>query len=257
MALEPADEQIVAYLLGELSGGEREDMQAALFANPALLDRVREVEDDLIDALARGELPEAEAAKVREFAAATGQQDRLLVAAALARATLGEIVAQAPAAVPRTRPGWVSLTGALALACGVLSVSTASLWMQSRVVKTAAVRGTAAIQPGGLYSFAVRPGTVRGGEGPPRIQIPPGTTAVEIELQLEGDSGYATFSVEVRTAAGVPVWNQSGPFPNSAGRVSLLIPARVLTAGAYEAALSGTTSSGRADTLEYYYFRVE
>lgn len=260
MAADPTDEQLVRYLLHELpDDAERRAIQESLFADPALLDRMQDAENDLIDALVRGELPAPEAAKVREFVTATGQQARVRFARALDDAAAGGSGQAAAVRDGRLRSRWFSPIAALAFACVVLAVATAGLWMRNRSPRAPAVSesGRAATPGGGVYAFAVRAGAVRGGEGPLRVKLPSGTSVARIDLALEGGADYTNFSVALTTGAGGPVWGQSGALAKGADRVSLLVPANVLAPGAYEAALSGGSGNGPLKIVDYYYFRVE
>ncbi|MBS1855142.1 MAG: hypothetical protein JST11_07240 [Acidobacteria bacterium] len=257
MAADPTDEQLVRYLLHELPDAERRTIQESLFADPALLDRMQDAENDLIDALVRGELAEPEAAKVREFVTATGQQARVRFARALADAAAGGAGQAAAVRDGRLRSRWFSPIAALAFACVVLAVATTGLWMRNRSPRAPAVSGRVATPGGSVFAFAVRAGAVRGGEGPVRVRLPSGTSVARIDLALEGGADYTKFSVALATAAGGPVWGQSGALVKGADRVSLLVPANVLAPGAYEAALSGGSGNGPLKIVDYYYFRVE
>jgi hypothetical protein len=261
MPAEPTDAELVRFLLHELPEGERSAIQESLFTDPMLLERVRDVENDLIDALVRGELSEVDAAKVREFVTASGQQDRLRFAAALAHAC-GEAsgyTAAAAADRPAVRVHWFSPAATLAFACALLSVGTVALWMQNQRLRAPAVTDSrsAATSPGGVYAFAVQAGAVRGGEEPLHVKLPPGTSVAQIDLPLEAGADYTDLPVALRTAAGDAVWSQSGKLARGADRVSMLVPAHVLGAGAYEAPLSGGSGAGGLKIVDYYYFRVD
>src|SRR5438552_3793479 len=71
-----------AYLLGTLPEEERDRIGQQALTNGEFFDRLREVEDDLIDALARGELNAQDAGRMRHFLAESGQEDRLPMARA-------------------------------------------------------------------------------------------------------------------------------------------------------------------------------
>lgn len=71
------------YLFRELLPAEKDDFTSRLLADPALMDELRDYEYDLIDAHARGHLPPAEARKLDQYLAETGQQHRLAAAQAL------------------------------------------------------------------------------------------------------------------------------------------------------------------------------
>ena len=54
--LRSAEDELVRYLLGELTKAERADLKARIAGDDALFEQVGELEEDLIDAYVRGEL---------------------------------------------------------------------------------------------------------------------------------------------------------------------------------------------------------
>ena len=51
------DDQIVRYILGEMSGEEQDAIEARYFDDDAFLKNVQSARDDLVDAYVRGKLP--------------------------------------------------------------------------------------------------------------------------------------------------------------------------------------------------------
>jgi hypothetical protein len=260
MAFEGSYDQLVRYLLHELPDADRRAIQESLFDDPVLQDRMQDAENDLIDAFARGDLSTAQEAKIREFVLATGQQDRLPFAAALAHAE-GVSPRQAMsvvAAQPAARR-FVSPTAVLAFACAALVVCTVMLWMQNRRLRytPAAPAAAMAAPEGSVYTFAVWPGAVRGRETALRVRVPSGTAVVDIELPIELTLDYTDFSASLRTLSGAEVWSQKGKIAAGSGRVSVLVPKRALSRGHYEITLSGGSGADQREVIDYYYFSVE
>src|SRR6476646_4070686 len=86
MGESPDDRVIRSFLLGEMPTEERAAFQQRIFEDDEVFLRVKAVEDDLADALAREELPTDEAERVRTFLEESSQKDRLPIARALAKA---------------------------------------------------------------------------------------------------------------------------------------------------------------------------
>jgi hypothetical protein len=75
------------YLRGESSEDERDAMALRLAQDDSLFLALEELETEWIDRLARGELDPAEAEAARKHLRETGQEERLAIARAIARAT--------------------------------------------------------------------------------------------------------------------------------------------------------------------------
>jgi hypothetical protein len=263
----PTDEQVVRYLLNELDDGERRAVQQSLFEDPAAFERVEDAENDLIDALVRGELTAEEARKVRAFVAASGQEHRLNFARALANSegppagglaapttTFESRVIVLLAAASRLFSGRTIL----AFVCGALAVAGGLLWMENQNLRNAAAHPEVqvAAPSGGIFSFAVPAGAVRGAESVRRVTVPANAAVVEIQLPLSQPNSYTDYAVTVKTVSGVFVWSQTGTLARDADRVRVLMPARALRPASYEVALSGGYASGRREIVNYYYFDV-
>src|SRR5688572_14832611 len=82
------DETIRAYLLGLLPEGDAEEVEDAYFRDPEALDRVRAVEDDLLDDYAAGRLgPPEKTAFEGRYLASEPLRRRVVSARALRMAT--------------------------------------------------------------------------------------------------------------------------------------------------------------------------
>lgn len=266
MPSEPTDEQVVQYLLGELSDEERLAVQESLFRDNEVFDRLQDAETDLIDALARGELTAGDAQKVRDFVAASGQHARLNFARALASSETaragGLRTQQAPAtsglsAVLSAASRLFSSRLILAFACGVLAVIAGWFWLQNGRLRQGAGTRTVAVAPSGpVFTFALPSGVVRGVEQARQVTIPAGTAIVQIELPIDQPGAYAGFSAVVKTSGGDVVWSESGTLAQATDRAALLIAAAALHSGRYEITLAGTHGGGQPELINYFYFVV-
>jgi anti-sigma factor RsiW len=80
------DLMITAYLLGELSEGEQEKLEARYFADDALFEQLLAIEDELIDRYARGQMTDTERQRLeRHFMKSPARRKRVRFAEALLR----------------------------------------------------------------------------------------------------------------------------------------------------------------------------
>jgi anti-sigma factor RsiW len=77
---------ITAYLLGELSEFEQDQLEARYFVDDALFERLLEIEDDLIDRYARGDISDRERLRLeRHFLKSPARRTRVRFAEAMLR----------------------------------------------------------------------------------------------------------------------------------------------------------------------------
>lgn len=269
------------YLLGLLPEPEAEAVEAEYFASPEALERVRGVEDDLLDDYAAGRLGAGEAqAFERRYFATPALRQRVMVARALRLAQgAPSSVAVRRLAVRRLRR-W---QGPLAIAAGLV-VAVVVSWLfrpdarQPTVasIPPASVAGAETPAPGPTPTasppsvaspgppavrrlvFALSPVLLRSQGGPKDLRVPPRTDAVVLEL--EGDpaavpAGGARLSVVIDTVEGRRVWSGQIRRLGNADRPSVLasvpVPAARLGPGDYLLTLSAGDQ-----TLYRYFFRV-
>lgn len=242
----PDDRVIRSYLLGEMTEAERSEFQERIFSDDGLFDRVREVEQDLIDALARGEISGDEAGRVRAFLEESSQQHRLAFAKALARH-------QRRPAAPRWH--WaVPLAACLLLApaAGVLGVRNHRLEMQ--LARRPSPAPAPVANASAVYVAQLAPGVVRGPSRPPAVPLASASGMVELRLGIRAPGAFERYRVAIQTA-GQPVLLLLVPGPLSA-ELPVAVARGVLTHGDYEVALSGVGADGGIHPIEYYYFSV-
>ena len=232
---------MTAYLLGTLPEQERAQIGERALTDSAFFDRLREVEDDLVDELARGELNAQSAARIERFLAETNQLDRLDIARAL-HAVGGE--AKSPGSTWRT----------LGLLAASLVLVAGAAWFTLRQTGTRPAPAAIA-RPDAVLSVFLPAGVLRGQQRVERVTIPRGTSVVRIGLEASPAPEMMFWRVELRTPGGnAPLYAQSAAF--RAGPVELIVPARLLTAGRYEAGLSTSRDGTSWETAGYYYFTV-
>ena len=280
------DAALRGYLLGLLPEAESEALEEAYFARPDVLERVRGVEDDLLDDYASGRLePGVKEAFESRYLASAPLRERVLAARALRLATADK---RGPAARVVARP--VRWRVPVAIAAGLLLAvlafwirpprppqmtsvslppdsagpsvtplpqSAAPIGSSGAPTPTAAARAPATSR----LVLALSPVLLRGQERPAELRIPAATDAVVLEL--EGDPALLPPSNSalqgiVKTVDGEPIWRGEARRVIDARRPSLLasvgVPAERLGPGDYLLTLS---VRGTADgTLHNYFFRV-
>jgi hypothetical protein len=200
--MSPFDERRARrYLLGRLSEEETAALEAEYFTSSDVLERVWEVENDLVDAFVAGELsPDERTAFEAHYLASPLHRDRVETARMLRAATGGT-------AAPRRRlPAWslwLPLAAALVLALAWWA------WQRPEAPKPTVAQATpaaaatatpaASAEPAppastsrprtSVAAFALSPLLMRGGQPTPVLRVPPGTD--ELKLTLEGERPQA------------------------------------------------------------------
>jgi hypothetical protein len=267
---DPDDLDLRNYLLGLLPEADAEALEDAYLARPEVWERLRGVEDDLLDDHASDRLsPDDKTAFEKRYLASASLRARVSAARALRRAIadLGPAPAAAGLARPHRAP-W------LAIAAGLLLASVA-VWRWPPVDRppnvTSLPSSIAAARletpppareaPATPVILALSPILLRGQQRPTEWRIPPGTETVVLEL--EGDPAVlrrsaSTLEALVKTVEGGPVWRGAAARVVERARPSLLAVARVprarLEPGDYLVTLSDPGTDDAA--LFSYFFRV-
>ncbi|MGH9839603.1 MAG: hypothetical protein ACREEM_12550 [Blastocatellia bacterium] len=108
-------------------------------------------------------------------------------------------------------------------------------------------------QPRTIFSFALLPVAVRGGNGQ-QITVPRDADQVQFRLPVE-EGDVRTFQASIRTLERNPVWTQQ-QLKLIAGRVVVNVPAGKLPFGDYILDLSAVDRAGNTRELKSYSFRV-
>lgn len=263
------------YLLGLMPEAEAEALEETYFARPEVLERVRGVEDDLLDDYAASRLEPAErAAFERRYLASGPLRERVAAARALRLAATQRRTSRV--AAPRWRIP-------LGLAAGLLLVILA-VWLLPRPplrsIASAPSAGppatppprSASIAPGPslpaagsassrLVVLALSPVLLRGQGGPRPLRVPDGTEL--IELELEGDRSLvppsaSALEAAIETVEGTEVWRGRAPRTRGEARPSVIatarVPAAALARGDYLLTLS--VPGAAEGTVHRYFFRV-
>lgn len=286
------------YLLDDCSDDERRQVEEQFFASDGSFERLCELEEDLIERYAAGELSSDERARFERAYASSPRRDRVLFSRALqtltSRAASVEAVPQTAADASAGR-GWLSwlrldspaLRFSLVAASVVLLAGAVAVGVQNRRLTSslAAARADAdrlrqqqaadrqrldelarrrpdlATQPTRpaplLLSLVLSPGLLRSGDGPKRLLVPP-SSAPDLRLQLDLESGVAagSYRVDLRAGSGDVILSrdQRRSQPVDGGTaVVITVPAALLRAGDYEVELR---ESGRLEEAGHYYFSV-
>jgi hypothetical protein len=221
------DDLLANYLLHRLSEAEREAVRERLFLEPDLFERMREVETDLIDALAAGRLSPEDAAAVTQFAAATGQEDRVEFSRALARQPL-----PATAATRYRTPFWIAAAAAAVFAAGSIVLLTTR--RDTSVTPVARSHATIGAQ---VIAIDLLPVT-RGAGSLQSIAVPQGAAFVNVRIASE--PGFTRFVISLRRGASL-VWAEDVP---AEAALQFVVPATVLTPGRYEITTQGQRPDG-------------
>ena len=222
------------YLLGSASPEAAERIEARVLEDDELFAALCSVEDDLFDACARGRLVPAERARFLERYG--HQADRVRFADALARRT-----ATAAGGSPIAGRRWMPFAAAAAFVLAAGALFTYLEAPAPLVVRQQPSPPITAPQPP-PFTVALTLGTSRSATGATAVQIPSGTTDVQLNVRLDPGDRFDTYAMELRGAGDRVVWS-GGNVTLATGdgnlTVSARIPATSLPAGSYELAVRG------------------
>ena len=254
---DPDDAAIRGYLLGQLPEADADALEEAYFGRPDILERIRGVEDDLLDDYVAGRLEPAEVhALESRYLASAPLRERVAAARALHRAT----AARRGTAV-RTGPRPARWQLPLALAASVAPGPVGGVDPLRRMPRITPAGGSRprlllhrhagfgsshapspprreARRPRIRAVFALSPVLLRAEGRPAPLRIPAGADAVVLEL--EGDPALLSSSdraleAVIRTVEGQETWRGEARVARDARRPSLLasteVPASTLVAG--------------------------
>jgi hypothetical protein len=110
-----------------------------------------------------------------------------------------------------------------------------------------------------IASLTLLPGLSRGATTQPKLILPPNASVARLQIGIEPEEDYKSYGVELRTAAGRPVWMRDRlTARNSRGgrSIRLTLPASALLPGEYELRLKGLPETGPPEDVGFYYFEV-
>jgi hypothetical protein len=275
------DRRLIRYLLGTITADEAEELDELSMTDEDFAGRLQVVEDDLVDAYARGDLDaDARTRFESRYLAVPGAHERLRFAEALEiHQQRGASRASEPArAVPlftpsRRLPMWALAAAAsivLAVASYVLLQRTIARPPESEVppavVKSQpgppAVETPTASAPAqadeSVIAMVLMPPTRGPGESA-ALTLPPSATTVEIRLTLESDDfrGYEVVLKESKTDRAL--W-RSPRLQSTASAADRIVPVKIdatlLNSDRYTFDLIGYRGAGGAEVITSYTFRV-
>ena len=109
-----------------------------------------------------------------------------------------------------------------------------------------------------LASFFLLPGLTRDVRGGNELNVAPGAAKIRLKLGLEAND-YTNYRAVIKNPQGSEIFHQSELKPRASrlGKlVAVQLPARRLPPGDYTLSLSGVTSSGAAEPVGDYAFRI-
>jgi hypothetical protein len=238
-------EDMIAYLLHEMPEDQRASFSEDWMAEPALYDEIHRVEAELIDEYVRGDGTPERRSRIEKYLLSQDAQEQKLE---FAKALHQELV---PRRQRGTSLAWLGAAAAIV----VLSVGSAWLTFENRALHQRVETLQAAaklrvIQPAGSVFETLLPlDSLRGVNRDTTIALPPGTSVVRLDLEMESGDESADTSAEV-SASGSSIWREWPVREERRGSVlvaSIWIPAALLTPGHYEIRLSAA-----AKALAYY-----
>jgi hypothetical protein len=263
-------EALRRYILGGSTDEESAAIEHQYFENADALDRVRAVEDDLIDEYVSGQLtPDEREEFERNYLTTPAHGRRVGVARALRTA------ASARPTPALWRWGWPAAAMAAALIIVVLGVAL--------VLRTRSVPGTvtvdtppsatapapppppspapAPVRPEAIVvALSISPILVRGSDQPASLTIAPGTDIVRLHLQGQRtERRLGRGRAIVRTVTGKQIWTGPAEAADRTARRDLArvdIPADRLRPDDYIVELFGTDTAGHEVELYRYFLRV-
>lgn len=275
------NQRLIRYLLGTLTVDEAEELDELSMTDEDFAGRLRVVEDDLVDAYARGDLDaDARTRFESRYLAVPGAHERLRFAEALEiRQKRGASSASEPVrAVPlptgsRRLPMW-----ALAAAASIVLAVASYMLLQRTTARPAQPEVPPAVvksQPGpptvetptasaptqadaSVIAMVLMPPTRAPGESA-ALTLPRGATTVEIRLTLESDDfkGYEVVLKELKTDRAL--W-RSPRLQSTASAADRIVPVRIdatlLNPERYTLDLIGYRGPGRGEVITSYTFQV-
>jgi hypothetical protein len=263
------DRSLVDYLLGGLSETERVSLEARLFNDEALDERLLATTDEIIEAYLAGGLSARDRQRFEtHFLAAADHRERL----AFMRALQTAVDRKPEPAAARKRPRSRSAVGWWLLAAAVVAAIVALLRFHS----SAPPREAEAPSPAPLPSAPspVAPNEPARTAAPvavaskiERVRLPRRTTAPVdvavgvatrvVRMEVAVDDHSPSFDAVLRAADGREVWRREGLAPEAVGAPLVVeIPARVLVADAYSLRVEGDALRDETPPVLEYQLRV-
>ena len=259
------DALLTRYLTGSCTEEEQVRVEDELLAEGPVYERLRALEEELIDRHLRGELRGEARARFESAYSSSPRRDRVLFAQSMKQML-----------APEAKPSfWDSIRAAftfrLAFAAAALLLLAAVVLLRSeRAAPSAPVVARVeepqkrveeskppepSPSPPLVATFVLSPGLVRSGGGPAGFMLAPTIKEVRVQLELEPGVEYASYRVELRDRRANVIWSQDGRRATE-GTVVVTFPSSVLETSDYEMVLLGAVGGGRPEDVGHYYFEV-
>ena len=258
---QPTTDELRKLLLRRLAPAEVARLEAAIFEEDGVAERLLEEEFDLVDEYVRGGLTPADRADVERWLSATPEHmESLRVARGLAAVRHSAAPAHAAPVTGRAywKPGRGVFVTVLLVAAGLAAVAVIPHWWWGRGANfgRSSATPTAARSPApaadtlvpspetgvaGQMSETAAPAQIvmlladadRGGSTP-AVHIATGAATLRLQVEVPGPPREAAYSIRLDDAGGQPVFEGSHLVPRVAGRyrfVEVTVPVQVLGAG--------------------------
>jgi len=275
------DEQLVRYLIGSLDEQDTERIDELSVSDDEFAGRLRVVENDLIDAHARGELStEMRTRFEAHYLSRSGKLEKIRFAEAWSRrqsrgASSSHSRLQPDAGDHRARTAFVwplaAAAAVLMVVLGYALLGRSSLSVPPRQTTPPEVAteqpksppqgpGSASAASGSRptpVAIVLMPST-RGIREIPSLVIPSGAKIVEARLVLDGDD-FPTYDVILKDFGDRVLWNGIGLTSSASGpdrTVVVTLDVGLLSAERYTLDLRGHRASGGSEAIMSYPFRV-
>jgi hypothetical protein len=289
------DQQLVRYLLGQLSPDEADRIDELSVVDDDIAARLRLVEDDLVDAYVRGVLAGDTLTRFEShYLSSPLRRERVTFArqfvSALDRAQPAAGRTDLRTAWPRWLPVLAAAAAVLVLACAGLLYQSMQLGRGLSMAETARValdqrtrelerqlaelraanrtvlseleraRETTAPPPPDALRIALVLLPQTRALGPvPTLVVPPGVARIGFELRLES-SDYSRYQVGLRDlATNTVVWRSGWASPRTAAggsSVQIALPSELLKPQHYTFDLAGRGPDGGAEVVGSYTFEI-
>jgi len=261
------DELLIAYLLGAISPDQAERLDELSVADDDFAARLGAVENDLVDAYVRRELPPDRLELFRTaYLASPKRREKVAIAEALAERS------GAPPAAVRPMiafPKWAFAAAAclLASAGGLLlfrapappSRPAAPQSLQTREVPAPPPQVPSPTPASPIAVALVLPPQLRSATSIPTLNLPSATETAQFDLEMESDEFPAYRAALRDPATNQVVWRSGTLRAQTRGAtkiVSLGLPAPLLHPQNYTFELTGVTEAGPGEFVGSYSFRV-
>jgi hypothetical protein len=264
------DKAIVRYLLGQVSEAEAEHLDELSVADDGFVARLRDVENDLVDAYVRGSLDPATRERFEAtYLLSPRRRQKVEFARKLKRVTV-------PAA-PSRLTGWSSRIFALAAS---LVVFGGGVWLVQRTQfgrqvpdETGATRVASvqappvAPEPATIGPVAavvaplltLVPATRDASPATPTLDLPAAATEASFSLKLEATDASAYQAALKDPATNTVIWRSGWIAATGTGdhaRLSITVPSDLLHAQHYTFDVSARSATGTPEVVSSYAFEV-